>query len=65
MALALALSGDESTTSLWLAWGYVGLRVAHSLVQSLQNPILTRFKIFVTSSVVLAALTGRAVVGVL
>src|SRR4051794_16799232 len=36
-ALALALVGAGDGVNLWLAWGYVGLRVVHSLVQALAN----------------------------
>lgn len=61
-ALALAVAGDSSQASLALAWGYVGLRVVHSLVQVLINKIQLRFVLFFVSSVVLLALTVRAVV---
>ena len=59
-ALALAVLGDASPWSLWLAWGYVGLRVVHSLVQVLVNHIQTRFALFFVSSLVLLALVVRA-----
>ena len=52
-------------TDLYLAWTYVGLRVVHSLVQILGNKIMRRFQIFITSSVVLAAMTVRAGIAVL
>lgn len=61
-ALALAVAGDSSQASLALAWSYVGLRVVHSLVQVLINKIQLRFVLFFVSSVVLLALTVRAVV---
>jgi hypothetical protein len=60
VALALAVLGDASTPSVWLAWGYVGLRVVHSLVQVLINRIEIRFALFFISSLVLWALTARA-----
>ena len=59
-ALALAVLGDASATSLALAWLYVGLRVVHSLVQTLVNHIHTRFALFFVSSLVLLALAVRA-----
>jgi hypothetical protein len=43
-----------------LAWLYVGLRIAHSLVQALVNVIMVRFAIFIAASVVLLALSIRA-----
>ena len=61
VALALAILGDATQVSLGLAWAYVGLRVVHSLVQTLVNKIELRFAVFVISSLVLLALTYRAV----
>jgi hypothetical protein len=43
-----------------LAWTYVALRVAHSLVQVLVNKIEARFALFVLSSLVLLGLTIHA-----
>lgn len=59
IALSLAMIGDEHPYTVYGAWGYVGLRVIHSLMQALVNKVMVRFQIFSTSSVVLAALTGR------
>jgi hypothetical protein len=59
-ALALVLMGDVSSTSLWLAWAYVALRIVHSLWQALVNHIQTRFALFSLSSLVLFALAIRA-----
>ena len=59
-ALALAVLGDVSSASVGLAWGYVGLRVVHSLVQVLVNTIQVRFALFFVSSLVLLALVVRA-----
>ncbi|KAF2673499.1 hypothetical protein BT63DRAFT_421636 [Microthyrium microscopicum] len=58
--LALVMLGTKSKLDLGLAWGYVGLRVWHSLEQGTRNHVMTRFKIFVSSSVVLAVMTARA-----
>jgi hypothetical protein len=60
IAISLAVLGDHSTISLALAWGYVGLRVVHSLVQATWNNIQTRFAIFFVSSLVLFGLTFNA-----
>ena len=59
-ALSLALLGDASAASLALAWGYVALRVVHSLWQALVNRIPVRFALFAVSSLVLFALVVRA-----
>jgi hypothetical protein len=61
VALALALLGQDSAINVQLAWGYVALRVVHSLVQALINKIELRFSIFILSSLVLVALTTNAV----
>jgi hypothetical protein len=55
-ALGLALAGQGDGLNLWLAWGYVALRVVHSLVQALANIILLRFGIFMVSSLALLAM---------
>ena len=59
VALSLALIGADDDLNVKLAWGYVGVRVVHSLVQSVANPIMKRFSVFLASSAVLAALTAR------
>ncbi|KAK6338345.1 hypothetical protein TWF730_002408 [Orbilia blumenaviensis] len=64
IALVIAHLGRGNKIDLGLAWGYVGVRVVHSLVQCLTNKINTRFSLFVTSSGVLAALTVRAAMAV-
>lgn len=60
MALALNQLGVQDGVTVKLAWTYVGLRVAHSLVQASKNPIMIRFQIFAASSLVLAGLTAKA-----
>lgn len=59
-AITLAMLGDTSVVSLALAWGYVALRVAHSLWQALRNQIPVRFALFLLASLVLFALVARA-----
>ena len=58
LALAVACMGEG--LNAWLAWSYVGLRVVHSLVQAIANPIMVRFSIFMLASIVLAALAVHA-----
>lgn len=60
VAISLAVLGDQSTSSVALAWGYVALRVLHSLVQVVWNKIEVRFAIFFVSSLVLFGLTYNA-----
>jgi hypothetical protein len=57
LVLALALMGNTAEITLALAWAYVGLRVAHSLVQALVNKIEVRFALFVLSNIPVFGLT--------
>ncbi|KAJ0118784.1 hypothetical protein N8I77_001432 [Diaporthe amygdali] len=59
VALALTIVGDNHRYTKYAAWSYVGIRIVHSLFQSLVNKVMVRFSMFVTSSAVLAGLTGR------
>ena len=58
--LTLALLEQGDSLNLGLAWAYVGLRVAHSLIQALVNVILIRFSVFMIASSVLLVLALRA-----
>ena len=64
VALALALIGQGDGLNAMLAWSYVGLRIAHSVVQSTINKVMVRFLIFALSSLVLMALTLHLVLAV-
>ncbi|KAK6535243.1 hypothetical protein TWF694_001710 [Orbilia ellipsospora] len=57
--LVLAQLGTGTQTDVNLAWGYVGIRVVHSLWQCLSNRLMARFGLFVSSSAVLAVITVR------
>ena len=60
VALTLALLGAGDDLNAVLAWTYVGLRVAHSLVQATVNVLMLRFPLFMAGSLVLLVLTLRA-----
>lgn len=55
----LAILGPGSL-DVALAWGYVGLRVVHSIWQATVNRVPVRFALFVLSTLLLTALTLRA-----
>ena len=59
--IVLFLADAGTGTNLYLAWGYVGLRIAHSLWQGLVNQIRVRMALFILSSVCLLALAINAV----
>lgn len=60
VAVSLAVLGVGGGVNAVLAWTYVALRVAHSLVQATVNIIMIRFALFTISSLVLLALAFRA-----
>ncbi len=60
VALVLALIGQGEGSSLMLAWGYVVIRVLHSLLQALINKIEVRFLLFVLSSFLLIGMIWNA-----
>ena len=59
-ALALAVMGQGGGLNAALAWGYVGLRILHSLVQATVNVIMLRWALFMAASLVLLALAVHA-----
>jgi hypothetical protein len=60
VALSLAVVGHGTGINATLAWAYMALRVAHSLLQALWNNINARFSLFALSAFVLMALTFNA-----
>ena len=61
VAVALALLEGVGSLEVGLAWAYVGLRVAHSVLQATVNVIQARFALFALGSLVLVALIVRAI----
>ena len=57
----LAIAGDASGVSLAAAWGYTGLRIAHSLWQGLVNIVKIRIVLFTLSTLCLWVLAINAV----
>ena len=60
IALVLALMDMGGGINYWLAWGYVGFRVLHSLVQATVNTLTLRTPLFVLASLCLLGLTVHA-----
>lgn len=60
VCVVLAVAGQGNGTSATVAWGYVGLRVIHSIVQATVNKVMVRFILFSLSSFVLMALIYHA-----
>jgi len=60
IALTLALMDSGGGISYWLAWGYVGLRIIHSLIQCTVNVVRYRLAVFGLASLCLIGLTVHA-----
>src|SRR3954471_20226325 len=65
VALSLALMDFGGGINYWLAWGYVGLRIVHSLIQATVNVVSLRFALFTLASICLLGLTVHAAARIL
>jgi hypothetical protein len=63
--IILGVIGQGDGLNLQLAWAYVILRIAHSLVQAMWNRVVVRFTLFSLATVALLALALRAATAVL
>jgi hypothetical protein len=61
----LVLIGDVSGLNVMLAWAYVGLRIAHSLVQVTINKVMVRFTLFLLSSIILTIMAVNCLLTIL
>ena len=62
LAIYCHLVGVHDPLNIGLAWGYVGLRIAHSLIQCTGNFVPLRFVVFASSTVVLMVIAARNVI---
>ena len=62
IALTLAVMDMGGGYNYWLAWGYVALRVIHSLIQATVNIVKWRLMVFVLATLCLLALTLKTAV---
>lgn len=58
--IMLAVIGANTEVNMALAWGYVGLRIAHSLWQAMINSVSIRFGLFLLSTFCLLGLAINA-----
>lgn len=65
VAIVLGLVGQGDGFNASIAWAYVGLRIAHSLVQIATNRVVIRFALFALSSIALLMLVVHAAMAVL
>ncbi len=59
------LAGNTDAFNIQLAWAYVGLRVLHSISQTIINKVTVRFSVFALSVIVVMILAARNVIAVL
>jgi hypothetical protein len=64
VAILLAIIGQGDGLNTTIAWVYVGLRVAHSIVQATINRVAIRFALYALSSLALMALILHAAIAV-
>ena len=64
VAIVLAIIGQGDGLNTTIAWAYVALRVAHSIVQATFNRVVVRFTLFALSSLALMALILHAAIAV-
>lgn len=60
----IVLTGGGDYLAAGLAWGYVALRVVHTLIQIFSPKVVLRFTVFAISSIVLFVLVGKEVLRV-
>ena len=65
VAISLALMDFGGGINFWLAWGYAGFRILHSLIQCTVNVVRYRLALFGLASLCLIALTLHAGVKIL
>lgn len=64
VAIVLAVIGHGDGLNATIAWAYVGLRIAHSVVQATINKVALRFALFALSSLALMVLIFHAIIPV-
>lgn len=62
IVFALVLMGFDHPINVYLAWGYVGLRIVHSVIQATSNVVRIRFPIFLLATICLVCLTVHAAI---
>lgn len=62
LAFFLSLGGEHDTVNVALLWGYVVLRVVHSLIQTTVNHVVSRFLVFSLSTICLIVIVVREII---
>lgn len=64
VVIVLAMMGQGEEVNTLVAWAYVVLRIAHSIVQATVNRVALRFALFAVSSIALMILIFHAGIAV-
>jgi hypothetical protein len=64
-ALASHSAGQGDAINVGLAWTYVAIRIVHTFLQTTSNIVMWRFYAFILSTLALAALVVRTLIGML
>lgn len=62
LAIGAHLAGAGDALNIWLAWGYVALRVVHSVFQATVNIVPIRFLLFSLGTLVMFVLFVRTAI---
>lgn len=62
IVFALILMGFDAPINVYLAWGYVGFRIVHSIWQATVNVVSIRFLLFLGATLCLVGLTTHAAI---
>jgi hypothetical protein len=62
-ALAAHAAGQDDAINVGLAWTYVAIRLVHTIIQTTTNIVMWRFYLFVLSTLALAVLVVRTLIG--
>jgi hypothetical protein len=62
VAIVLAVIGHGDGPNAMIAWAYVALRIAHSIVQATINKVALRFGLYALSSIALMILIFHAII---
>ncbi len=65
LAIYSHLVGVGDPLNIWLAWGYVAARVAHSFAQIVAKNVTLRFSIFALGTIILMIIAARNVFALL
>ena len=60
ITLTLAMMGFDAPINVYFAWGYVVLRIVHSIIQATVNIVAYRFTVFALATLCLVGLTTHA-----